>query len=129
MNNNIQRLEVTATRTPLSLDVIQPNPAKVGLHQYNFHVAGVGTGFFSYLDDDLEGSGLESSGLESLVWDGQEIELAGFKEQNACFDNGELLGLHLLGEGWEIILNLAIEVKGMNRVGEVTYTPISDSLH
>ena len=121
MNNNVQTLEVTSTQAPFGLDVIQSNHAKEGLHYYSFQVTGAGTGYFSYFNDGLDGNGLESLNLESLVWDGQEVELAGFKEQDACFDNKELVGLHLLGENWEIILNLAIEVNGRNCVGEVTY--------
>jgi len=91
---------------------------------YEFHLRGVGRGTFTYSEESLIGNNTTSILLESLEWKGNSIKLSRFQERSVCFEQGELLGLNLLGEGWEIFLNLGIQINGIHWITEVTYRPI-----
>lgn len=94
---------------------------------FEFQVHGVGKGRFRYSDQALKGEQIEYLLLDSLIWNENVIELSHFDERSLCFNQGELVGLNLLGEGWEILLNVGIQINGIHRLTRVTYKPIQTS--
>ncbi|HAX90212.1 MAG TPA: hypothetical protein DCY91_29225 [Cyanobacteria bacterium UBA11370] len=124
MINNRQTLALTTTSTTLNLDAIQFNQVPEELNQYNFYVPELGTGYFSCLPNSINQDSVECVPLQSLVWNDQEIDLVEFLERSVCFDQGELMGLNLCGEGWAIIFNLGIKINGRKTSEEVAYQPI-----
>ncbi|MEQ8753024.1 MAG: hypothetical protein RID09_05810 [Coleofasciculus sp. G1-WW12-02] len=124
MNQNYSTVSVA---TPSNSQLLAKVNTKFGSRDalcYEFQVRGVGRGTFSYSDSFLNGNNTKSILLESLVWNGKLIELSKFQEHSICFNQGELLGLNLLGEGWEMLLNLGIQINGVHRITEVTYRRI-----
>lgn len=127
MSNNCQTLEVAANNTSQNESIIEPSLAKVRINHVEFDVTEVGSGSFTYIQnyDYTENNFPACFPLESIVWNGKAIDLTGFTEQSICFDRGKLMGLNLLGEGWEIICNLAINIDSVKIVAEVTYQEIA----
>ncbi len=127
MSNNCQTLEVAADNTYQDVDILEPSLVKVRINHVDFDVTGVGSGCFTYIQNyDYEEHNFPACfPLESIVWNGKAIDLTGFTEQSICFDLGKLMGLNLLGEGWEIICNLAINIDSVKIVAEVTYQEIA----
>ncbi|MBE9129713.1 MULTISPECIES: hypothetical protein [unclassified Coleofasciculus] len=119
MNTNHQTVNVA---TP-------DNSLPAGLSQVWFQIPDLGSGSFRYSESHLHNNGLESAPLESLVWNEKEIEVSRFQEQGVFFEDGTLLGLNLLGDGWEILFNLGIKVDGVQGIGEVFYQPMATSTH
>lgn len=127
MSNNCQTLEVAANNTSQNLGIIEPSLVKVRINRVEFDVTEVGSGYFTYIQNyDYEENNFPACfPLESLVWNGKTIDLTGFTEQSICFDLGKLMGLNLLGKGWEIICSLAINIDRVKIVREVTYQEIA----
>lgn len=121
MSDNSQTLAVETTNTTWKLEAIKDNFDQARLNYYDFHVVGLGSGSFSCLSEQLDGNGVECLPLESLVWNGKQIDLGGFIEKNVYFEQGELAGLNLWGQDWEIIGNLGIKINGINAAGKINY--------
>lgn len=127
MSNNCQTLEVATDNASENVGIIEPSLAKLRINHVEFDVTGVGSGYFTYIQnyDYTENNFPACFPLESVVWNGKAIDLTGFTEQSICFDLGKLMGLNLLGEGWEIICNLAINIDSVKIVAEVTYQEVA----
>ncbi|MEQ8969840.1 MAG: hypothetical protein RIE73_05530 [Coleofasciculus sp. C1-SOL-03] len=128
MNQNYSTLSVAVPSDSQPLANIKTNFGSDDCLRYEFEIRGVGRGTFSYSDHSLVGNSTKSVLLESLVWNGNSINLSNFQERSVCLEQGELLGLNLLGEGWEIFLNLSIQINGVHWITEVNYRPIKKSV-
>lgn len=124
MNQNNSTVSVAVPSNSQPLAKLNTDFSSQNSCCYEFHLRGVGRGTFTYSDQSLIGNNTTSVLLESLVWKENSIKLNSFQECSVCFEQGELLGLNLLGEGWEIFLNLGIQINGIHWVTEVTYRPI-----
>jgi hypothetical protein len=127
MNQNYSTVSVAAPAASQPLAKVTAKSGSDDSLCYEFQVHGVGRGTFSCSGHFLNGNNTESVLLESLVWNGKVIKLNNFPEHSLCFEQGKLLGLNLLGEGWEILLNLGIQINSVHRITEVTYQLINPS--
>ncbi|HBE18631.1 MAG TPA: hypothetical protein DEG17_07635 [Cyanobacteria bacterium UBA11149] len=131
MSNNCQTLEVADNHTSENVSILEASLAQVELDCVEFRISGVGTGFFTYFQNYDDGENKEPTclPLESVIWNGKNLDLTGFTEQSVCCEGVKLIGLNLLGKNWEIIFDLAINIDGVKVVGEVTYHPVETPIY